>query len=259
MSFPKPESHRPASAVPSADLESALIVTASHATRSMYAEYLSWRGVTVREVTNAAAALEHLALFTPAVILIEDKLEQGRGVDLVLTLRRSRHTSHIPVALLSGDVFGMNPVRAHRFGCDLLIPIPCLPDALFDALVRLAADGVTHRESAVLDSWLFVRQDESVRIVRRSNLELSVCGPRWKRSVHRFRSELELSSFQASYEQRLLNDGFTFEGFRKDRRHPQRPQPSMARRRPSVERTPYAMPALIPRVPRVAARTLLWR
>jgi CheY-like chemotaxis protein len=113
----------------------------------MYAEYLTWRGVTVREVTNATAALEHLAAFTPDVVLIEDRLEQGPGVDLVLTLRRSRRTSHIPIALLSGDVFGMTPVRANRLGCDLLIPIPCLPDTLLDALVQVAADGVTHRES----------------------------------------------------------------------------------------------------------------
>jgi DNA-binding response OmpR family regulator len=197
----------------------------------MYAEYLTWRGVNVREVTTADAALVHLTSFTPDVVLVEDKLERGRGVDLVLTLRRSRRTSHIPIAFLSGDVFGMTPMRAQRFGCDLLIPIPCLPDTLFDALVQLVADGVTHRESDMLDSWLFVRNDESVRLVRRSDFELSVHGPRWKRAVYRFRSELELSSYQAGYEQRLLNEGFTFEGFRKDRRRTLR---SIARPRPSV-------------------------
>jgi DNA-binding response OmpR family regulator len=188
----------------------------------MYAEYLTWRGVTVREVPNATSALDHLSTFTPDVVLIEDKLEHGRGVDLVLTLRRSRRTSHIPIALLSSDVFGMTPVRANRFGCDLLIPIPCLPDTLFDALLQLAGDGVTQRESAVLDSWLFVRNEESVRIVRRANFELSVCGPRWKRAVYQFHSELELSAYQAGYEQRLVNEGFTFEAFRKDRRRGQR-------------------------------------
>ena len=187
----------------------------------MYAEYLAWKGVTVREVTNATAALERLLTFTPDVVLIEDKLENGRGVDLVLTLRRSRQTSHLPIALLSGDVFGMNPVRAHRFGCDLLIPIPCLPDTLFSALVQLVGDGITHREPDVLDSWLFVRNEESVRIVRRGDFELSVSGPRWRRAIYRFRSELELSTFQAGYEQRLVNEGFTFEAFRNDRRRGQ--------------------------------------
>jgi hypothetical protein len=133
-------------------------------------------------------------------------------------------------------------MRANRFGCDLLIPIPCLPDTLLEALVQVVADGVTHRESDVLDSWLFVRNEESVRIVRRSDCELSVSGPKWERAVHQFRSELELSSYQADYEQRLasyqadyeqrlVNEGFSFEGFRKDRRRPNR---SLARPRPSV-------------------------
>jgi len=224
-------SHSPTAAAPRASLGSILIVTSSRATRTMYAEYLVWKGVAVLEVKNATAALEHLSMFTPDVVLVEDKLEDGRGVDLVLTLRRSRKTSKIPIALLSGDVFGMNPVRAHRFGCDLLIPIPCLPDTLFDALVQLAGDGVTHRESNELDSWLFVRNDESVRIVRRGEFELSVSGPKWKRAVYRFHSELEISTFQAGYEQRLVNEGFTFEAFRNDRR---RREQALARVRAST-------------------------
>lgn len=231
MPYPRAVSHAVAPAASSAHLGSVLIVTSSHATRRMYAEYLTWRGVAVREVMNAAAALERLSTFTPDVVLIEDKLADGRGVDLVLTLRRSRRTSHIPIALLSGDVFGMTPVRAHRFGCDVLIPIPCLPDTLFDVLEQLVGDGVSHREADVLDSWLFVRNDESVRIVRRGDFELSVSGPRWKRAVHRFRDELELSTYQAGYEQQLVDQGFTFEAFRKDRRRG-RPAAPVQQRKP---------------------------
>ena len=43
-------------------------------------------------------------------------------------------------------------------------------------------------------------------------------GPGWRRKIHRFGSELELATFQAEHEQRLLNPGFTFEGFCEDRR-----------------------------------------
>lgn len=126
-------------------LRSCLIVTASAGTRRMYAEYLAWRGVYVREVTGAGAALDELSRFSPDVVLIEDRLADGHGVDLALVLRRSRRTSRLPIALLSGDVFRMTPVRAHRFGCDVLIPVPCLPDVLFDALVQLVHDGATAR------------------------------------------------------------------------------------------------------------------
>jgi DNA-binding response OmpR family regulator len=219
MAIQRSDSDNPALAPRTVGLRSALIVTASAATRRMYAEYLGWRGMSVREVTNAAAALDHLAAFTPDVIVIEDRLDDGRGVDLVLTLRRSRRTSRIPIALLSADVFGMTPVRAHRFGCDLLIPVPCLPDALFDALAQLVEDGADEHEMDGLDSWLFVRDEESVMIARRGAFELTVCGPGWKRGIYRFASELELSTFQADYEHRLVNTGFIFEAFREDRRH----------------------------------------
>ena len=219
MAFPGSDSHNGEQSVPPAGLRSALIVTGSPATRRMYAEYLAWRGVRVREVTNAAAALDYLSAFTPDVVVIEDKLEDGRGVDLVLTLRRSHQTAVLPIALLSADVFGMTPVRAHRFGCDLLIPIPCLPNSLFDSLEQLVHDGVSHREVDHLDSWLFVRDDQSVRVARRRDFVLSICGPGWKRGLYRFGSELELSTFQADYEQWLVNTGFTFEAFRRDRRN----------------------------------------
>ena len=220
MALPQSNSENLALSVRTVGLQSGLIVTASPATRRMYAEYLAWRGVSVREVTTAAAAIDHLSAFTPDVVVVEDRLEDGRGVELVLTLRRSRRTSRIPIALLSSDVFGMSPVRAHRFGCDLLIPIPCLPDALFSALAQLVEDGTTHHELDVLDSWLFVRGEESVWIARRGDFELTVSGPGWKRRIYQFNSELELSTFQADYEQRLVNTGFTFEAFREDRREP---------------------------------------
>jgi CheY-like chemotaxis protein len=225
MAFPGSDSESFASPSRVGGLRSCLIVTASAATRRMYADYLEWRGVSVREVDSAAAALDHLSAFTPDVVIVEDRLEDANGVDLVLALRRSRWTSRIPIALLAADVFGMTPVRAHRYGCDLLIPVPCLPDMLFDALVQLVADGATRRELDVLDSWLFVRGDESVRIARQGDLELTVFGPGWKRGVHAFSSELELSMFQAECERQLVNIGFTFEAFRADRRdgHDQAP------------------------------------
>lgn len=237
MASPGSDSEHLALPVPPS-LRSGLIVTASPATRRMYAEYLAWRGVSVREVATAAAAIDHLSAFTPDVVVVEDRLEDGRGVDLVLTLRRSRRTSRIPIALLSADVFGMTPVRAHRVGCDLLIPVPCLPEALFDALAQLVEEGAAHREPDVLDSWLFVRGDESVWIVRGRDFEATVCGPGWQRHVYQFSSELELSTFQGECEQRLVNAGFSFEAFREDRRRStdQRAQFRGADRRRPVER-----------------------
>jgi CheY-like chemotaxis protein len=221
MAMPRPDSGKQPPTAQREGPQSVLIVTASAPTQRMYAEYLGWRGVSVREVTSAAAALDHLSACTPDIIVIEDRIEDGRGVDLVLTLRRSSRTSHVPIALLSSDVFGMSPLRAHRFGCDLLVAVPCLPAVLFDALVQLVRDGSTPRRPEVIDSWLFVRDDESVQIVR-NDLALTVYANGHRQRIYRFSSELDLSTFQADYEHDLVHGGFTFQAFREDRRRPRR-------------------------------------
>jgi DNA-binding response OmpR family regulator len=199
-------------------LHSALIVTATAATQRMYSDYLTWRGLSVREVSSAAAARDYLTAFTPDVVVVEDRLDDGRGIDLVLALRRSRATSRLPIALLSTDVFEMTATRAKKFGCDLLLQVPCPPDTLYNALVQLVIDCAATHAISRPDSWLFVRGDESAMIVRTGDTELTVYGPGPEERVYPVASDLELFSFQTDYERRLLNQGFTFEAFRMDRR-----------------------------------------
>ena len=56
-------------------------------------------------------------------------------------------------------------------------------------------------------SWLFVRGDESVRIMSfLSGLTLLVCGPRNAEHAHHFDSEASLDDFRRGYEQRLIDD-----------------------------------------------------
>src|ERR671924_368298 len=86
-------------------LRAVLIVTGSERTRRMYAEYLGWRGVAVREVDGAAAAIRELASFRPDVVVTEDRLPDSTGQELVRALRRSRFTFDLPLVLLSSDTF----------------------------------------------------------------------------------------------------------------------------------------------------------
>jgi hypothetical protein len=55
-------------------------------------------------------------------------------------------------------------------------------------------------------------------IVRTGDTELTVYGPGAEERVYPVASDLALFSFQTDYERRLLNEGFTFEAFRMDRR-----------------------------------------
>ena len=58
-------------------------------------------------------------------------------------------------------------------------------------------------------AWLFVRGEESVRIVRDPReFILRIEGPGYEREVHAFKSETEIGEFQRNYEARLVAEGW---------------------------------------------------
>jgi hypothetical protein len=58
-------------------------------------------------------------------------------------------------------------------------------------------------------AWLFVRGEESIRIVRPSpGMRLLTYGPGDAKDSHDFTSAAPLEAFLASYQQRLKNDGW---------------------------------------------------
>jgi hypothetical protein len=62
-------------------------------------------------------------------------------------------------------------------------------------------------------AWLFVRNDESIRMTRDSTVfVLLVCGPGSTEHSHHFDSEASLEEFRAWYEERLDSDGWTLKG-----------------------------------------------
>jgi hypothetical protein len=61
--------------------------------------------------------------------------------------------------------------------------------------------------------WLFVRNDESIRVTRDSSaFVLLVCGPGSAEHSHHFDSETSLEDFRAWYEQLLESEGWTLKG-----------------------------------------------
>jgi CheY-like chemotaxis protein len=194
------------------------MVIGSAPTRRMYADYLLWRGVGVREVASAVAAIDYLTAFTPDAAVIEDRLSDSTGLDLVRTLRRCRATSRLPIALLSSDVFGIDETKASAHGCDLLLTIPCLPEALLTSLVQLVERRAAEPRLSPPDSWLFLKGGVSVRVVRTGDYGITICGPGHKRRELTFPTELDLVAFQVRYEQRLVKAGFAPEPFRAERR-----------------------------------------
>jgi hypothetical protein len=65
---------------------------------------------------------------------------------------------------------------------------------------------------------LFTRGHESIRITRGGEWKLVVSGPGRKRWDYTFRTDGELTQFQASIEHRLLIQGWQLQGYDRDRR-----------------------------------------
>lgn len=81
-------------------------------------------------------------------------------------------------------------------------------------------------------SWLFVKGDQSIRIVRPEGRSLIVQGPDTTRQRQEFRDERTLEAYQVSMAERLAEHGWVLYGIDSDRRIRER----RVRRRESIER-----------------------
>jgi CheY-like chemotaxis protein len=216
-------------------VQSVLIVTGSERTRRMYGEYLTWRGIDVREVGTAAAAVRELSRFLPDAVVTDDRLPDSTGPELVRTIRRSQSTYDLPIVLLCSDTFAIQVDQPERYGCDRILIVPLLPELLLDVLRVVVHERAANRDARPFNSWLFTRNGDSVWIVRTTAMELCIAGPNNERDVFTFESERELQSFQAEYEQRLTLGGYTLTEAGSDRRsgrdRRQLPRPDVPERR----------------------------
>jgi hypothetical protein len=70
------------------------------------------------------------------------------------------------------------------------------------------------RTAADASSWLFIRRNETVRILRPGPpyLQLAIAGPQGHRTTLRFDREADLEAFQRDHEQQLIKDGWHLDG-----------------------------------------------
>ena len=117
-------------------VRSALIVSGTFRTRWMYARYLAWRGLQVRDVSTASAALDYLTAFTPDVVVIEGTPGDAAATDLARSIRSLPALKDIPLVRLESDTFGV--VAPDDWDWDVRLTVPCLPDHLLEAIERAA-------------------------------------------------------------------------------------------------------------------------
>ena len=106
----------------------------------MYAEWLSQAGFHVLEAHNGLQALERAFDFPPDVVVTDLNIPGIDGFELTRRLKSDPRTSAVPILAVTGyAAFAADPGRAHRAGCDAVLPKPCSPDDL-ETTVRALID-----------------------------------------------------------------------------------------------------------------------
>ena len=118
--------------------QSVLLVEDDQDGRRMYAEWLTGAGFRVSQAHNGLQALERALDLVPDVVVTDLNLPGIDGFELTRRLKQDPRTREIPVLAVTGyAAFAADPDRAHRAGCDAVLPKPCSPDDLESAIRSL--------------------------------------------------------------------------------------------------------------------------
>ena len=117
-----------------------LLVDDSVDEREMYAEFFRARGFCTLQADTADDGFRLARELMPSVIITDLRLRGDRdGLGLTERLKQDAGTRHAPVIVLTGQVYEADVDAAHRAGCDRLLPKPCSPSELAEAVDELLA------------------------------------------------------------------------------------------------------------------------
>jgi two-component system, cell cycle response regulator DivK len=106
--------------------------------RRMYAEWLTGAGFDVQQAHNGLQALDRAFVLVPDIVVTDLNIPGIDGFELTRRLKQDQRTCEIPVLAVTGyAAFASDPGRALRAGCDVVLPKPCSPEELENAIRRL--------------------------------------------------------------------------------------------------------------------------
>jgi two-component system, cell cycle response regulator DivK len=118
-----------------------LIADDSLHTRTLYSEYLTFRGLGVVSAPDGGSALVMARSLRPDVVVMDLAMPGIDGITATRHLKADPRTRNIPVAILTG--FGYRAIEqgALESGADLFLTKPCLPEDLEQEVLRLIAQN----------------------------------------------------------------------------------------------------------------------
>ncbi|HVF15091.1 MAG TPA: response regulator transcription factor [Acidimicrobiales bacterium] len=152
---------------------SILVVDDDQPTRTLLRRLLTTEGYAVEEAGDGAMALEKVAALEPDLILLDIMMPDQDGLDV---LERLRHTSDVPVILLTAKADEADRVVGFRFGADDYVVKPFssaeLAARIAAVLRRARPDGAAQPAGELEFDGLRIDQVRREVTVRGSRVDL---------------------------------------------------------------------------------------
>jgi DNA-binding response OmpR family regulator len=110
-----------------------VIVDSNRDGLEMYVTALALEGIAADAASSAIEALDVIARTHPRALVTELRLPGTRSSELIRRVRRSDPSTFIVGLSTSDDA---DTREAREAGCDLVLPLPCLPETLVHQLRR---------------------------------------------------------------------------------------------------------------------------
>ena len=122
------------------DRRPVVLLVDNHAdNREMYALYLRLRGFSVIACADSRVSVDLARAWVPDIILLELRMTGLNGLDVITRLKREPTVAHVPVVALTASVLSFEQAAAMAAGFTALLPKPCLPDEVSDAIGDILA------------------------------------------------------------------------------------------------------------------------
>jgi CheY-like chemotaxis protein/anti-sigma regulatory factor (Ser/Thr protein kinase) len=137
---PAPAPEVPMPGRPDGSGRAILVVEDDPTTLAQAAEVLQMVGYEVRQAAGLKEAQRSLARAVPDLMVVDLRLGDGSGLDLIAEARSRPSTATMPILVLSADTMPDDVRRAREAGCDDFLPKPIRPRILLDR-IRQLTDG----------------------------------------------------------------------------------------------------------------------
>jgi CheY-like chemotaxis protein len=113
-----------------------LLVDSNRDGLELYSTALAYEGILSDTVDSASEVLYRVAAHPPRVLVAGLRLRDVRATELIKQVRDATARRDLLIVGLTANV-QLDSQLAHEAGCDIVLPVPCLPETLVHEVRRV--------------------------------------------------------------------------------------------------------------------------